>query len=126
MWVARLGSPTFILDMWKVSPQAKSLYDALRLKGVNAILEYFDGYKHVDIGIPDAYMYIEVDGENHIVDPDQIERDFLRDYYSDKEGIATLHISNESVAKYVDRIACAIAVVVDRRKMLIKNAVLPH
>ena len=106
----------------KVTAEAKSLYESLRLRGVNAVLEYFDGFKHVDIGIPDAYIYIEIDGENHILDPDQIERDFLRDHYSEKEGIATLHISNESVEKYADRIADAVVVVVEKRKGVIKGS----
>jgi len=113
--------------MDKLSPtfHARSLYKVLRERGVNAVMEYFDGHKCVDIGIPESYIYIEVDGENHITDPSQIERDFLRDHYSGKEGFATMHIANQAIENHLNEIAEAIAIVADKRKELIKDAILP-
>lgn len=41
------------------------LYFALKQRGVPACLEKYDGYKHIDIAIPDAKINIEVDGGHH-------------------------------------------------------------
>jgi len=89
-------------------------------------MEYFDGHKCLDIGIPEAYVYIEVDGNHHLTDPAQIERDFLRDHYSEIQGFATIHIANEAIEKHLDRIAGALSIVVKKRKELIKKAILPR
>ncbi len=111
------------MENWKITVEAKLLYEALRLRGVNAILEYFDGHKHVDIGIPDAYIYIEIDGDNHITDPKQIETDFTRDHYSEVEGFKTLRISNQSIDEHLEKIADAIMRVVEWRKEGIKEVI---
>ena len=61
---------------------ARLLYGALKQRGINSETEYFDGYKRIDIAIRPARLYIEVDGVQHLNDPDQIIRDLKRDYYS--------------------------------------------
>jgi len=96
--------------------QAHALYEALKKNGVSAILEYDDGHKCVDIGIPNAHLYIEVDGPNHLNSPEQIEKDFKRDYYSEKDGFRTMHISNNAIDDDLKRIAEAISVISKRRK----------
>jgi len=95
--------------------QAEELCGALKSKGINAISEYFDGYKHVDIAIPDAKLFIEVDGLQHTVDPDEIENDFKREFYSHKEGVTTIHIPNIIVNYYLPEIVRSIEEVVKRR-----------
>ena len=104
--------------------QSKSLCDELKKEGVNAILEYYDGHKHVDIGIPDAYMYIEVDGPGHLNSPVKIEKDFERDHYSENNRIRTMRISNLSIDEDVARIARAISKVVNNRREKIREGLI--
>ena len=92
------------------------LFDALTLSGVYAELEYWDGHKHVDIRIPDAYLYIEVDGLHHFTRPKQIARDFIRDHYSSNDGYNTLRIPNPVVEEYLDQVVKAIVEIVSKRK----------
>jgi very-short-patch-repair endonuclease len=104
--------------MIKRSPtkQAKSLYEKLRNRGIDAIMEYFDGHKCVDIGIPNAHLYIEVDGPNHLNSSEQIEKDFKRDHYSEIGGFHTMHISNYAIDDDAERIAEAISMIAQKRK----------
>jgi very-short-patch-repair endonuclease len=57
--------------------------------------EAFDGYKSVDISIPYAKVYIEVDGLQHVITKEQALSDIKRAYYSyKKKGFITLHVPN--------------------------------
>jgi very-short-patch-repair endonuclease len=96
--------------------QAKQLFEALIERGISAEIEYWDGHKHIDIAIPDAHIYIEVDGLNHLTDPKKIIQDFKRDHFSDGDDFHTLHIPNNIVEKHIDEIADAIARVVALEK----------
>jgi very-short-patch-repair endonuclease len=91
------------------TPQAKKLYYALKARDVYCILEFWDGKKHVDIGLPDAKICIEVDGAQHYDNPEQILRDFKREHWSDEDGFSTLHIPNEKIDQEAEKIAEAIA-----------------
>ena len=102
---------------------ARMLYNELLKNRINAFLEYNDGHKEVDIGIPDAHIYIEVDGPNHLNDPDQIERDFKRDHYSEIGGFRTIRISNASIENDLKRISKAIIEVIRREKEKIKKLI---
>lgn len=73
------------------------LYFALKNKGVPAILEKFDGYKHIDIVIPEAKVNIEVDGEHHNFSNKQALIDLKRTYFSFLKGYYTLRIPNSLV-----------------------------
>jgi very-short-patch-repair endonuclease len=73
----------------------RKLFNALLARGVPAEMEEGDGHKHVDIGIPSARIYIEVDGLHHLTSAEQILCDITRDHYSDDEGKATIHVPNE-------------------------------
>lgn len=84
------------------------LNQALNTIGVETILEYDDGHKHVDIFVPDAKLYIEVDGHRHYTSATQITADFKRTEHSVEEGFHTFHVPNEAVEKEVMRIARAI------------------
>lgn len=86
----------------------KELADALKARGLEVELEHWDGHKHVDIYLPKAAIYIEIDGLQHITNSLQIEEDFLRDYYSDLEKFNTIRIPNELISKYKNAIANAI------------------
>jgi len=98
-----------------VSPQAKSLHEALIKRGINAILEYSDGHKTVDIAILNAHIYIEVDGLHHFTDAEQIKRDFKRYHYSDGDDFNTFYVTNQIIDKYLDQVVDALVNVVEAR-----------
>lgn len=102
--------------MNKITPLAQKLHDALKEKGIECVLEFPDGFKHVDIGIPEAKIYIEVDGPQHLTDYRQILNDFGRNYYSDADGYNTLRIPNEVLENHFEKIVKAIEKVVKKRK----------
>ncbi|WP_210410146.1 DUF559 domain-containing protein [Leptospira selangorensis] len=79
--------------------EAKALYNALKARGVPAKLELFDGFKHIDIAIPEAKVNIEVDGGHHNFDKKQALADLKRTYYSFKKGYLTLRIPNSLITK---------------------------
>lgn len=98
----------------KPTIQATKLADALKERGINLELEHWDGHKHVDIYIPKALIYIEVDGPLHDIKPKQLVSDFNRDYFSYKEGFFTKHITNEEIEFHLEEIANAILAVVNK------------
>lgn len=92
--------------------QTLELADALRKRGLYPELEHWDGHKHVDMFIPKARIYIEIDGAQHDVKAKQVVADFNRDYFSHKEGFFTKHITNEEIKEHLELIADAIVFVV--------------
>lgn len=102
-----------------ITPQAKKLQEAIEKYEIEVIAEYFDGYKHVDLFLPEARIAIEVDGLQHVSDPKQIMIDFQREHYSKLNNIDTLHLENSVVVKHLDEIAKAISDVVKERKVLL-------
>ncbi|MEN9917876.1 MAG: hypothetical protein RL662_312 [Bacteroidota bacterium] len=73
------------------------LYFALKVRGVPAQLEKFDGFKHIDIAIPEAKVNIEVDGSHHNYSTKQALADLKRTYHSFLKGYLTLRIPNSLV-----------------------------
>jgi very-short-patch-repair endonuclease len=100
---------------FKITPEAKTLFDALIQTGIFAELEYWDGHKHIDIFIPAAKLYIEVDGLPHLLNPKQIASDFLRDHYSDDDGFNTLRLPNMVVKENLDGVVKAIIQIVEQQ-----------
>ena len=95
------------------SASAKLLYDALRSRNIEAILEYNDGHKTVDIAILNAKLFIEVDGLQHFTKPEQILRDFKRSHYSDGDDFRTFYVTNQIIEKYLNEVADALVKVVE-------------
>lgn len=90
------------------TPQTEILNQALVKRGLHTITEFYDGHKHIDIALPFAKIYIEVDGLQHLMKADQILADFEREHYSDMKGFHTLHIPNLIIEKDVTKVARAI------------------
>jgi very-short-patch-repair endonuclease len=99
----------------RISPQAIKLSEALSARGIRNELEAFDGHKHVDISIPWAKLYLEIDGKYHLTNPDQLSRDLNRDSYSHIDGKSTIHIPNYVVDRDLDALAESIAKVARER-----------
>ncbi len=93
----------------KPTKEALALVYALRIRGVDAETEHWDGHKHVDIFVPALKLYIEVDGIRHDINADQIKTDFKRDHYSNKGAYYTKRFSNHAVVWHLNAIADAIA-----------------
>lgn len=91
------------------TPEARALKHTLEKHGVRVLFELYDGYKHIDLAIPDAKLNVEVDGIQHLTNPHQILADLGRGYYSHKKGYSTMHISNEMVQGHLEEIAKALA-----------------
>lgn len=94
------------------TPQTLLLANALKARGVELELEYWDGYKHVDIFIPKARIALEIDGLPHFLDAKKIDADFHRDFYSNKDAVFTKRIPNEIIETHLNELADAIAEVV--------------
>ena len=94
------------------SASARLLYEALKTRNIDAILEYNDGHKTVDIAVLDAKLFIEVDGLQHFTNPEQIMRDFKRSHYSDGDDFRTFYVTNQIIERYLDQVADALAKVV--------------
>ena len=84
----------------KSTPEARELYYALKREGVPAYLEKWDGYKHIDIAIPEAKINIEVDGGHHNYSSKQALADLKRTYFSFVKGYFTLRIPNSLVKNH--------------------------
>jgi very-short-patch-repair endonuclease len=110
------GEKSKIMKQKFATKETKDLYNSLKEKGIKSILEFWDGHKHIDICIPDAKMYIEVDGLPHYTSPRQILADFNRDYYSTHSKFSTIHIPNLILEKYLNKVSAAIVKVVEKRK----------
>ncbi len=85
------------------------LRSALESHGIRVLTEVNDGYKHIDLTIPDARINIEVDGRQHLTDPFQIISDLKRTHYSDNLGYDTIHIPNIFIHSNLEKIANALA-----------------
>ena len=89
--------------------EACDLKEALEKKGIRVYKELHDGYKHIDLAIPKAKINIEVDGIQHLTNPNQILSDLNRGYYSHKNGYDTMHIPNEMIHSHLKEISEALA-----------------
>lgn len=92
----------------KSTPEARKLWKILRDNGFDAELEKWDGFKTIDIAIPEHKVNIEVDGMQHHYNERQALADLKRTFYSFKKGYVTLRIPNSLVqnniyttAKYI-------------------------
>lgn len=94
-----------ILDYTSATDESIILYFSLRQRGVPAIIEKNDGFKTIDIAVPEAKVNIEVDGAHHNFDPNQAICDLDRTLYSFKKGFLTLRIPNSLVRYHLDRTA---------------------
>ncbi len=99
----------------------KSLCDALTHQGIEVVPQAHDGYKHVDIKLPEGKMYVEIDGMQHLINPHQIVADLDRGHFSHKDGYDTMHIPNEMVRRHLGEITLGLAQAVKMREVRMKK-----
>jgi len=93
----------------KRTPEEIALEQALENLGLRVLSQHWDGHKHIDLSIPDAKIDIEIDGEYHLTNPNQIISDLSRSHYSDTDGFETVHIPDVYIHSDLDKIAKALA-----------------
>lgn len=89
--------------------EASTLKKALEKLGVRVLAEVNDGYKTIDLSIPDSRMNIEVDGTQHLTDPYQLIADIKRSNHSSLRGYDTIRVPNILVRNELGAVASAIA-----------------
>jgi very-short-patch-repair endonuclease len=89
--------------------EALALKEALEEQGIRVYKELHDGFKTIDLAIPKARLNVEVDGIQHLTNPEQIVTDLSRGYYSHKNGYDTIHIPNEMIRLHLKEISTALA-----------------
>lgn len=110
------GSALCMNHQKTVTPQAVKLSKALKSYDVEHKLEEYDGYKHVDIAIESAKLYLELDGSQHAFSTKQMLADDDRDKHSQRAGYTTKRIPNAWVDQNVERLAANIAILVNKRQ----------
>lgn len=81
--------------------EAVQLYYGLKEQGVNAMLEWWDGKKSVDIAISRAKLNIEIDCEYHMMTHDQAMNDLEEAMHSFKNGFTTIRIPHVLIKHYL-------------------------
>jgi very-short-patch-repair endonuclease len=104
----------------KATTEARLLCDALRDRGFDVEKEKFDGFKHVDLAIAEAKIYIEVEGSHHNLNSEQALRDLKRAVYSSKDGYETISIPNSPIRERLDETADWLAIMLRERKHAIE------
>ena len=82
----------FLIEESGATAHTIDLYLALKARNFPLVLEYFDGYKHVDMAIP-GRLYIEVNGVFQQADW-EAETDLTHSIYSLEKKIPTIIITN--------------------------------
>lgn len=80
------------------STYAIHLYYALKKRRLDAVLQYKEKFKTVDLCIPSAMLHIEVDGSHHNTSAEDAFSDLKRTLYSARDGFFTLRIPNSLIA----------------------------
>ena len=114
--MANIGIALCMQHQKVVTPQAVKLSKALKNLHIEHILEYFDGFKHIDLAILNAKVYIELDGSQHAFTPQQVCIDDDRDQFSVRDGFVTKRYPNSYIDSDVDKVALGIALLVNKRR----------
>lgn len=81
--------------------EAIQLYYGLKEAGVNAMLEWWDGNKSIDIAISRVKLNIEIDTEYHMMTHEQAINDLEKAMHSFKNGFTTIRIPHVLIKYYL-------------------------
>ena len=113
---ANIGAALCLNHQKVVTLQAVKLSKALKNLHIEHVLEYFDGFKHVDLAFLNAKIYVELDGSQHAFNPQQACIDDDRDQYSLRDGFITKRYPNSYIDSDVDSLALSIAFIANKRR----------
>ena len=81
--------------------EAIQLYYGLKEEGINAMLEWWDGKKSVDIAISRVKLNIEIDCEYHMMTHEQAINDLEEAMHSFQNGFTTIRIPHVLIKHYL-------------------------
>ncbi|PIF01399.1 MAG: hypothetical protein CR994_02280 [Maribacter sp.] len=90
-----------LIEMKNTPVEAIQLYYGLKEAGVNAMLEWWDGNKSVDIAISRVKLNIEIDAEYSRLTHEQAINDLEKTMHSFKNGFTTIRIPHVLVKYYL-------------------------
>ncbi len=90
-----------LIDQNGTPLEAVQLYYGLKEEGVNAMLEWWDGKKSVDIAISRVKLNIEIDCEYHMLTHEQAINDLEEAMHSFKNGFTTIRIPHVLIKHYL-------------------------
>ncbi|PCE64035.1 hypothetical protein [Sediminicola luteus] len=82
--------------------EAIQLYYGLKREGLNPMLEWYDGKRHVDIALSRVKLNIEIDTDYRTITHEQAMRDLEDASNSFKNGFTTLRIPHILVRCYLE------------------------
>ncbi len=81
--------------------EAIQLFYALKAAGANPMLEWWDGYKSVDIAISRVKLNIEIDTDYQMITHEQAINDLEEAMHSFKNGFTTIRIPHVVIKYYL-------------------------
>jgi len=101
----------------KPTKETKMLYLALKERNIPVEIEKYDGFKSIDLAIPNMKFNIEVDGSHHNLDLKQATSDILRTFHSLEKGYFTLRIPNILIKQKLNETAdCITRIILDQKE----------
>lgn len=92
---------TKLIESNETPREAIQLYYGLKEAGVNAMLEWWDGNKSIDIAISRVKLNIEIDTEYHMMTHEQAINDLEEAMHSFKNGFTTIRIPHVLIKYYL-------------------------
>lgn len=90
-----------LVEQHETPLEAIQLYYGLKEAGVNAMLEWWDGKKSVDIAISRVKLNIEIDTKYHMLTHEQAINDLEEAMHSFKNGFTTIRIPHVLIKHYL-------------------------
>ncbi|WP_273567008.1 hypothetical protein [Maribacter halichondriae] len=100
--------------------EAIQLYYGLKQANVNAMLEWWDGKKSVDIAISRVKLNIEIDTKYHMLTHEQAINDLEEAMHSFKNGFTTIRIPHVLIKHYLKETVTNILGIMEGLKANIK------
>lgn len=82
--------------------EAVQLYYGLKEAGINAMLEWWDGHKSIDIAISRVKLNIEIDSDYEKLTEEQANNNLEQTMHSFKNGFTTIRIPHIVVRYYLN------------------------
>lgn len=110
-----------LIDTNATPREAVQLYYGLKEAGVNAMLEWWDGNKSIDIAISRVKLNIEVDTEYHMMTHEQAINDLEKTMHSFKNGFTTIRIPHVLIKFYLKETVVNILGIMDGLRVHLKT-----
>ncbi|MDT7830485.1 hypothetical protein RQM65_17585 [Pricia sp. S334] len=111
---------TKLIDTHGTPREAIQLYYGLKEAGVNAMLEWWDGNKSIDIAISRVKLNIEIDTEYHMLTHEQAINDLEKAMHSFKNGFTTIRIPHVLIKYYLKETVINILGIMDGLRVHLK------